>query len=88
MTKGLAIYIAVYLEKQGFDVTIKTPRNIFRVAGQSQILTDEQVSQALEMLESRNQTTHIYKEEFAEVVAKRIPIFCLLMQKIMELMKP
>ncbi len=82
-------YIRLYLEEVKL-VSFKTnsPKDTFRTAFQAKFLTEEQTELALEMITSRNHTSHIYKEEFADFVATKAPVYCELMISILEKMKP
>ncbi len=58
-----------YLEERGF-VGIIGSRNATREAFKNNLLTDGQVW--MDMIKARNQTSHTYKTELAEVIAKDI----------------
>ncbi|MFH0898775.1 MAG: nucleotidyltransferase substrate binding protein [bacterium] len=67
-------YVRLYLENvKQLSIETNTPKDSFRHAFQARILTKEETELALEMVQSRNQTSHIYKEEIADFVAKRAP---------------
>ena len=78
-------YLQRYLiEDRGIDDLDKGPRPIFRQAGLISILTKDEVSRCLDMCDSRNMTSHIYKDEIADSVAKAIPGYHELMITIAE----
>lgn len=73
-------YLALYMQsKQGVQLELHTPAYIFREACQSQLISAIEIEQALEMIQVRNKTSHIYKEEIADYVAKRAKEYCALM---------
>jgi len=47
------------------------PKNVMRICLSVNFTTPEQTELLLEMLEYRNQTSHIYKEEVAELIAQK-----------------
>lgn len=78
-----------YLQKYlidfiGIDLENRGPKPIFRMVGQMEILSLDQVKKCLDMCESRNATSHMYKEEVADCIAKAIPAYYELMMKIAE----
>jgi len=60
--------LKIYLENQG--VIIKTPRDSFAEAFRVNIISDEKIF--LDMLEDRNNTSHIYDEETSKKIFNRI----------------
>lgn len=60
--------IKVYAKKEGVDCF--SPRACFKVAFQIKLIDYDETW--LKMLDDRNLTTHIYKEEFAEEVYSRL----------------
>ncbi len=81
-------YLKLYLEtKKGVLQT--SPKAVFRECLRSQIITDEkEVALAIEMVDARNSTSHIYKEEVAEQIHAHIPAYYQLMEKLLKLTKP
>ncbi len=78
-------YLQKYLmEERGIDDLDKGPKPVFRQAGLISILTKNEVAKCLDMCESRNMTSHIYKDEIADCVAKAIPGYYELMVTIAE----
>lgn len=59
----------LYLEDTGI-VEINSPKAVIKEAYSQKLLTNEKLW--LLMLNDRNMTTHIYKEEMADEIAKRI----------------
>lgn len=60
--------LKIYLEHQG--ILIKTPRESFVEAFRINIIEDEEIF--LDMLEDRNNTSHIYDKETSEKIYSRI----------------
>lgn len=52
-----------------------SPRGIFKVALDCNIITMDQYKKLLEMLADRNNTSHTYNEELAIVICKAIPTY-------------
>jgi len=67
-------YLQRYLiEDREIDDLDKGSRPIFRQTGFLSILTKDEVSKCLNMCDSRNMTSHIYKDEIADCISKGIP---------------
>lgn len=67
-------YLALFLqEKHGVLLEVYSPRSTFRAACQTNVLSEQEAAIALQMVEDRNKTSHIYREEFADYVAKVAP---------------
>ena len=60
--------LKIYLEYQG--ILVKTPRDSFVEAFRIDLISDEKIF--LDMLEDRNNTTHIYDKETSEKIFNRI----------------
>ena len=60
--------LKIYLEYQG--IIVKTPRDSFVEAFRIDLISDEKIF--LDMLEDRNNTTHIYDKETSEKIFNRI----------------
>ena len=60
--------LKIYLEYQG--IIIKTPRDSFVEAFRIDLISDEKIF--LDMLEDRNNTSHIYDKETSEKIFNRI----------------
>jgi nucleotidyltransferase substrate binding protein (TIGR01987 family) len=60
--------LKIYLENQG--IIVKTPRDSFLQAFRVNIISDEKIF--LDMLEDRNNTSHIYDEETSKKIFNRI----------------
>ena len=72
-----------YLQtKEQLQLERHSPRYIFKKACEIKLLTPDEAEQALEMLESRNKTSHMYQEEFSDFLAKQTPGYYQLMKAI------
>lgn len=60
--------LKIYLEYQG--IIVKTPRDSFVEAFRIDLISDEKIF--LDMLEDRNNTSHIYDKETSEKIFNRI----------------
>ena len=58
------------VEKVALDA--KSPRSVFKALCSARILSEQETESALEMLDARNATSHMYKEEQAELLAAKI----------------
>lgn len=73
-------YISSYLfVKEAIVPEVIASRSVFRTACKAHLLSDTETALALEMVESRNKTSHIYKEEFADYLAGLARTYCDLM---------
>lgn len=74
-------YLALFLQqKYGVLLEVYSPRSTFRAACQANLLSEQEAGIALQMVEDRNKTSHLYREEFADYVAKVAPGYYKLMQ--------
>jgi nucleotidyltransferase substrate binding protein (TIGR01987 family) len=69
-------FIKSYLEvSEKAKLQSSSPREVFRTACNYKIFTETEVENFLRMLDSRNLTSHMYKEEVAEILLAKIPVF-------------
>ena len=80
-------YIKIYLEVQK-GVVHNSPKPVFRECLRTKILSDKDTQIALEMIDARNMTSHIYKEEIAEQISNKLPIYATLMKQLITTTKP
>lgn len=66
-------YIKLYLEHAEVPSEYIAPTPVIRTAYTAGILSEQEAEDALEMIKDRNRTSHIYKEEIAELLSKKIP---------------
>lgn len=82
-------YLKDYLENiQGILLEIKSPRSVIRATGNARFMSEEDVELAMTMIDSRNRTSHIYKEEIAQEIAEKIHNYYKLMRKVVDKIKP
>jgi len=65
-----------------------SPKACFREAKKVEILTEEEVMAALEMIDDRNLVSHMYHQEVANRIFGRLQEYSKLMAKILEKIKP
>lgn len=75
--------LKVYLEEvEKVDVAINSPRGIVRETVKVKTMSEHEGEECINMVTSRNQTSHIYHEEIAEDIVQKVPKFYELMHKI------
>lgn len=80
-------YLKIYLEiKKG--IVHNSPKPVLRECLRTNILSEEETQTALEMIDARNTTSHIYKEEIAEQISSNLPSYADLMEKIIAETQP
>jgi hypothetical protein len=81
-TEGLWKYLKTYLLSQGFTLTEFSPRHVIRMSAFAKIITEPEAIGLIRMIEERNKTSHIYREEIANAFAAYAPEALALMQTI------
>lgn len=81
-------YIKIYLESKHVILKISVAGEAIKQACLSKIINEQESEQILEMLKSRNLTSHMYAEEVAEQLAADIPNYHARMLAIVEQLKP
>ena len=81
--KYLKLYF--FMEK-GIDQS--HPKPIFRECFKANLATEKETEKLIEMVDSRNMTSHAYKELVAASIYKKIPSYYLLMNKIIKQVIP
>lgn len=66
-------YLKKYLEDAHVLTDIKVPGEVIRTAKSNGLISTEEAETIIAMIKSRNMTSHIYVEEFADFLAKEIP---------------
>lgn len=80
-------YIKLYLEEVvKIKPEIRGPKHIAREVGAAGIISEQDTQILLDMIDSRNMTSHIYKEEIAQQLSSLIPEYYELIVKIMSKM--
>ncbi len=76
---------AYLLEVEGIDVA--SPKKVMRVSGEIGLLSEEQVSLGLQMVDDRNLTSHTYHEGLAQRIYERLQSYADLMHAWLTRMK-
>ncbi len=77
--------LKAYMEGAGLhDVQESSPKAVTRTAALCHIISEVESSQLIEMIKSRNQTSHIYQEEIADELIKHTPSALALMKTILD----
>lgn len=82
--KTLKIYLT---DVEKVMVDSASARIIFRECVQVGVISEEEAKQAMEMLDSRNLTSHTYREAVAASIAEKIPDYYKLMYAITNRLK-
>ena len=64
------------------------PKEVFQECFRAQLITQEEAIIALNMVDYRSETSHAYNEGIADEVARAIPKYCLIMQKLLRQTQP
>lgn len=72
----------------GEQLDLKGPKSIMRAAGQAGVMHESEVTQALEMINHRNLTSHMYREEMVMEISAIIDDYYQLMMAITAKIKP
>ena len=72
--------LKIYLEEKG--IKVYAPRDVIKESFQVGILPDDITW--LNMLETRNQTSHLYKKSMAEDVYGKLPLYLKLIDNLMK----
>jgi len=68
-------------------INCKSPKNCIREFFSSGYLSPEETTKLLEMIDSRNKTSHTYHEEVAEEIFKELKSYIPLIQKVFNIIK-
>jgi len=72
----------------GQHIEFNTPKQVFRHACKAKLFTEIDTEQFIEMIMDRNRTSHIYKEEIADEIAKNIKTYASLIKKYITVLNP
>jgi nucleotidyltransferase substrate binding protein (TIGR01987 family) len=82
-------YLNEYLkEKEGIKIAAPRPKSVFRECLEIGLISKEEYSFGVDIIDDRNETSHGYNEELAEEIAHNIPHHYEVMNKILERVKP
>ena len=73
-------------EKEG--IVCNSPKSCFKEIFSLGLLTEEEAEACLEMTDRRNDTSHTYKEEVAEVIYGRVKEYVVLMRGLVDALFP
>ena len=77
--------IKVYMETVlGLVIAENGPKPITRTAALRKVISEDEASRLIEMIEERNKTSHMYREEIADEIAKHAPKAYTLMHTILD----
>lgn len=78
-------YLDKYLKNECQIITDFTaPKPVIKAACKAKIITELDAEKLLEMIDGRNKTLHIYKEELADLLSSKIPGYYKIMQKYLD----
>lgn len=80
-------YLKLYLSKK-YGVVQNSPKSVIRECFRIGEFTNKEIEQALEMVDARNMTSHIYKEEIAEQISGKFVDYYKLISKFVDVCKP
>lgn len=60
------------LLKTHYSIDVTSPRKVFQECAQQGLLSPEEAEQLTSMIDDRNETAHVYDEEIADAISKRI----------------
>lgn len=83
-TDGFWKILKLYMEGVGITLEELSPKAIARTAALHRVITEVESAQLIDLIKARNQTSHMYREEIADEIAKQAPGFLLLMQTILD----
>ena len=76
-------YVLVFLkEVKQLNAVANTPVDVIRCACQAGLMSEQDAEMCINMIRSRNLTSHIYKEEIAEQLMRDIPKYYEQMKKL------
>lgn len=81
-------YLKKYLEEKHLAPEVKTPAEVIRKSYAVHLIAEDEAENFLTMIKDRNMTSHMYIEEFAEILAKKIPEYYQLMNAVAQKLKP
>ena len=80
--------LKLYLEEvEKLDLPTYSPRSVIRESVKAKIISEKQGADCMDMVISRNKTSHIYHEQIAEDIVHQVPGFYALMKSIVDAIK-
>jgi len=75
-------YIKRYIEQEmKKSIEFNSPRTVVREACRIKLISEEDSQKIMQMIDARNMTSHIYKEEIAGQISESVPNYYKLMKK-------
>ena len=82
-------YLKIYLEEVlGLTLEVNSPKNIIRLCAKIGLLHEPESELAQEMIEQRNLTSHIYREEIAQMLMREVQSYAKLLETMLEKCDP
>lgn len=80
-------FLKEYLKEQE-GIVSNSPKGCFKEAFRVKLLTEKESVAFLEMTDSRNDTSHTYKEEVATKIYKKLDKYCRLIKNLLKKANP
>ena len=58
--------------REKHSIEVASPRKVFQACFDQSLITERDVSLLIELIDSRNQTVHVYSEDMAQAIAQQI----------------
>jgi len=82
-------YLKNYLETEVKIIPeVLGPKHIIRAAAKAALISEKEAEMLMEMVEARNQTSHIYRQEVAELISSATPAYYETMLHIIQRLPP
>lgn len=76
------------LLNKNFSIDVASPRKVFQECYQQAVFTREETELLLEMIDARNETTHVYDESVAEDISKKVVDYYAFLAQIVKKVAP
>ena len=78
-------YLKIVLEEElKKEIELNSPRSVIRDACNAKLITEKDAEIFLKMIEDRNMSSHIYKEEIADQISNQVGNYFFIMKNYME----
>lgn len=78
-------FLKIYMQYQlGITPKVDSSKGILREAVNAKIITEDEFEQLIKGVTDRNSTSHIYKEEIAEILSFHLPTYYHIMHDIVD----
>lgn len=65
-------YLNDQLKIKKIEIAVARPMNVLKESNSVGLLTDQELSSSIKLIEDRNRTSHAYREQLAEFISHRI----------------